>query len=108
MTDKWILNGKLAVPCSDLMEWARWFETHDRVVEKTDVGPLHVSTVFLGIDHSFGHGEPLIFETMIFGDNEDEYQVRSSSWDEAERCHAEAVGIAEKRVAAADKMLGGE
>lgn len=27
-----------------------------------------VSTVWLGLDYNFGHGPPLIFETMIFGD----------------------------------------
>jgi hypothetical protein len=27
-----------------------------------------VSTVWLGLDHNFGDGPPLIFETMIFGD----------------------------------------
>lgn len=30
--------------------------------------PLMVSTVFLGIDHQFGDGPPLIWETMIFTD----------------------------------------
>jgi hypothetical protein len=27
---------------------------------------MWVSTVFLGIDHGFGEGPPLIFETMVF------------------------------------------
>lgn len=38
-----------------------------RVVARTQVGQLFVSTVWLGIDHSWGGGPPLIFETMIFG-----------------------------------------
>lgn len=29
-------------------------------------GELFVSTVWLGIDHSFGRGTPEIFETMVF------------------------------------------
>jgi hypothetical protein len=37
-----------------------------RRVEFTEVGDHHVSTVWLGLDHNFGGGEPLIFETMVF------------------------------------------
>lgn len=34
---------------------------------QTPIGPLWVSTVWLGIDHNHGgHGPPVIFETMIF------------------------------------------
>jgi hypothetical protein len=35
-------------------------------VAETDVGPYWVSTVWLGLDHSFGGYPPLIFETMVF------------------------------------------
>lgn len=30
-----------------------------------------VSTVWLGIDHNWGEGDPLIFETMVFADTPD-------------------------------------
>src|SRR5713101_2382776 len=108
MSKKYILRGKEIVPCDDLLEWGRWFETADRHVAKTRVGPLSVSTVFLGLDHSFGHGEPLLFETMIFGAHEEHeadesYQERYSTWEAAERGHAIAVAIAEGQVAAAKK-----
>ena len=36
------------------------------VIEKTAVGPYQVSTVWMGLDHSWGTGPPLIFETMVF------------------------------------------
>ena len=55
---------------------ATWAETAEdisrkRVAEAT-VGRLWVSTVWLGLDHGFGDGPPLIFETMIFAvDGED-------------------------------------
>jgi hypothetical protein len=52
---------------ANLLEWARWHENHNRTVAKTDVGKAHVSTVFLGLDHSFGQGPPLLYETMVFG-----------------------------------------
>lgn len=32
----------------------------------TQVGPYTISTVWLGIDHAFGEGPPVLFETMVF------------------------------------------
>jgi len=91
MSDKYILVGHSAVPEDDLMmAWAQWFETGDRSVAQTDVfgGLCHVSTVFLGLDYSFGQGRPLLFETMAFWDGEDSYeQTRSGTWEEAELAH---------------------
>lgn len=42
-----------------------------RRVAETQVGPFWVSTVWLGLDHSFGSGPPLIFETMVFAGDHD-------------------------------------
>jgi hypothetical protein len=96
MTDTYILDGRNPVPCADFMTRARWFETSDRQVAKTDFGDVRVSTVFLGLDRSFGQGPPLLFETMIFGGpfERDKYQERCSTWEEAEAAHAEAVEVA--------------
>jgi hypothetical protein len=55
---------------------------------------VYVSTVFLGLDHSFGEGPPQLFETMIFGGEHDEYQERYSTWDEAEAGHKKACKLA--------------
>ena len=84
---KYILKGKRTVPEHDLMKWARWFETAERHVANDYVGKIQVSTVFLGIDHSFSGGRPLLFETMIFGGKHDEYQKRYHTWEEAEKGH---------------------
>ena len=46
-----------------------------------------VSTVFLGIDHNFGEGKPLLFETMVFGGKLDEETERYSTWEEAVEGH---------------------
>lgn len=49
------------------MKWALLFETVDRVVGNTrTLYGERLSTVWLGLDHSFGFGPPLIFETMLF------------------------------------------
>lgn len=55
-----------------------------------------VSTVFLGIDHSFMSDPhtPILFETMIFAvalPVLDEYQERYSAWDTALAGHQRAV-----------------
>jgi hypothetical protein len=96
------------VPCKDLLTWARWLETADRIVAKTNIGPLRVSTVFLGLDHAPLQGEPpQLFETMIFDGGEDGYQTRCSTWDEAEKMHAAAVEVARQELAKAKMLLSG-
>lgn len=91
---KYILKDKKVVECKDLMKWARWFQNIDgRRVAQDMVGKVSVSTVFLGLDHSFGEGKPLLFETMIFGGKHDDYQTRYSTWEEAEKGHEEALKL---------------
>lgn len=92
MNDKYILNGKEPVPAS-LLEWAAWFENADRNVARDRIGDVSVSTVFLAMNHSFGEGPPLLFETMIFGGEHDQYQERFSTWEEAEAGHQTALDL---------------
>ena len=51
-----------------LEEWSIRFEDMDyQRIAFTDLpGNRHVSTVWLGLDHSFGERLPLIFESMAF------------------------------------------
>lgn len=54
-------------PESNLWVWGLWLENPDnKRVASDKVGPYWVSTVFLGIDHQFGEGPPILFETMVF------------------------------------------
>lgn len=63
-----------------------------RLVGRTPVGDgCVVSTMHLVIDHSGGTGPPLIFETMVFGGPNDEWQERYSTLQEAEAGHLRAV-----------------
>jgi transcriptional regulator with XRE-family HTH domain len=80
--------GHDAVAEPDLFKWAEWLETTDRHVRDSFQGDVRVSTVFLGLDHSFGHGPPLLFETMAFVGHEAAGQERYSTWEEAEAGHA--------------------
>lgn len=95
MTDKYILEGKKPVK-ADLTTWAKWFEAgnDNRRVASTAKGHVLVSTVFLGLDHQWGDGPPMIFETMIFGGEHDQYQERCSTWEEAEAMHKKACELA--------------
>lgn len=89
MTDKYILDAEgnpVAEP--DLMAWARWLETADRHVAKDAIGEVSISTVFLGLDHSFGSGAPVLFESMVFGGPLDQEQERYCTRDEALAGHA--------------------
>lgn len=81
MTLYYKLEGHKAVPC-DYPD----FEV-DRTVKKSSIGEVSISTVFLVINHNFGDGPPLLFETMIFGGPEDEFQQRYFTWDEAAAGH---------------------
>jgi hypothetical protein len=74
-------------------QWCKWFATADCRVRKTTIRGARISTVFLGMDHQMGDGPPLLFETMVFGGEHDQFQERCSTWDEAEAMHARAVAM---------------
>lgn len=122
------LIGRETVPIEDedgvpaFMEWALWFEkARDlRIIRQEEVGPIWISTVFLGLDHNYFDGPPLLFETMVFGPRDHLFefagkkrlireelgwQDRCSTYDEAEKQHAEAVAWAEEKLAEINKQL---
>lgn len=94
--NNYILDGHTPIEEPDILKWAKWFETADRHVKydtadvKLDgkkIGQIKISTVFIGIDHSWGDGPPLLFETMVFGGELDQEQDRCSTWEAAEKMH---------------------
>jgi hypothetical protein len=65
-------------------------------IGEDEVGEAKVSTVWLGMDHGWDRGDPdyrpVIFETMIFGTDDDDHpMMRYCTEEEAIRGHAEAV-----------------
>jgi len=92
-SNHYILVGRKPFPEPDIYKRAEWFETANRVVRRTIiVAPsVTVSTVFLGLDHQFGGGPPLLFETLIFGGDHDGDTWRYSVWNEAMRGHERIV-----------------
>lgn len=88
-------DGKIRTT-SDVLKWGKAFTNTDRVIAKTQVEGVKVSTIFLGMDYNFlGNGsKPHLFETMIFGSKRKafrNYQVRYATKKEAEEGHKYAV-----------------
>ena len=76
------------------VEWSRWFENNsNRIVGNDTFGDVRVSTVFLGIDHGFGAGPLVLWETMIFGGKLDGEQRRYTSREDAIRGHEEMCAL---------------
>lgn len=77
-------------PC-DMETWAQSHRptkvAHSLLMEEE----IQISTVFLGLNHAFDEGPPLLFETMVFAD---EYPAinqemdRYTTWEEALVGHA--------------------
>jgi hypothetical protein len=88
-------DGRTPILEEDTLAWAKWFEANRdaRRVARTEIGSVgYVSTVFLGLDHSFGGGRPVLFETMSFiGGESEDYFARYHTWAEAEAGHARIV-----------------
>jgi hypothetical protein len=107
MSDLYKLVNRQPVRCRDLLEWGRWMETADRRVAHSNLaGGVNVSTVFLGLDHNFSGGTPLLFETMVFGGEYNHYQERCSTWEQAEQQHARAVFMVADRLHKSISPLG--
>lgn len=52
----------------ELMEWAELNKSRAySTLARTELGQLWVSTIWLGIDHGWNGGPPVIFESMVFG-----------------------------------------
>jgi hypothetical protein len=108
------LNARTGVPIYDregkpigLGDWVAMREDHDHAIVAADypVEGVRVSTAWLGLDHSFLVGPPVIFETMVFDERRarkvtfggcellarptwDEWSQRYSTEDEARAGHA--------------------
>lgn len=96
MSGLYILDGQRPVPCEDVSTWGRWCHETDRHVGLAIWGDpdgaevARVSTVFLGVDHGWSYGLPILFETMIFAPglpDLDQTQWRAATWEEAAAFH---------------------
>lgn len=93
-------NNNKPVP-STALESSEWMDKHPKrkALKQEDVGEdVHVSTVFLGMDHAWlGYGKPVLWETMIFGGDHDQYQERYTSYEDALEGHQTALNLLNKQ-----------
>lgn len=83
----------------DVREWAEAYRDVDRSIKQERVGLFDVSTVFLGIDHNWSGGPPVLFETMVFQswDRNDVFSERYCTVEQAQEGHRRAVRETEQR-----------
>jgi hypothetical protein len=81
-------------PCSN-EEWGSQFSNFEkRCVSKEKVNEWEVSTIWFGLNMNiFSQTNPLVFETMVFKDDNyiEIYHDRYSTWDEAVEGHQKAI-----------------
>jgi len=92
----YILKYRKPIPCSDRKKIGLIFKKGRKRVRGTYIGKYWVSTVFLGLDHGNDPNEPLLFETMVFNDDSEEYFqeiecYRTTTWRKALKQHWLAV-----------------
>lgn len=94
----YILVDGLVIPVDDVVAWSLWYAHTRRAIDQTRVRydniDYLISTIFLGIPHGQKEGKPILFETMVFSDNDfsaDLYCERCTSYKEALEMHKRAV-----------------
>jgi hypothetical protein len=83
---------------TDSLSSFKWMEKnkHKKFVKREHIGDIFISTVFLGLDHSWNSHLPVLWETMIFGGEHDQYQDRYTSYEDAIKGHEEASLLVKK------------
>lgn len=90
-------NKPVAVSVREASKWLE--ENIHRNVLKQDTlendqgDKIFVSTVFLGLDHSWDNKGLILWETMIFGGINDQYQERYNSYEDALEGHQRAIDL---------------
>jgi len=103
----YILDGKKPVFEPDIIKWAQWYESADRVVRKSDfelvrdgtvVASASLETVFLAIESIGYGGGKAMFETALVWHGSSrharEFRCVGDSWDEAEENHKNSCAAA--------------
>lgn len=69
-------------------------------ISRDQIGESNISTVFLSMDHGLarliGDETPVLFETMVFGGEYEDYQERYHTYDEAEEGHKRICEMVDK------------
>jgi hypothetical protein len=83
---------------SNIIQCGEWMEDNPGVesVKQEHIGDVYISTVFLGLDHAWNSNIPVLWETMIFGGEHDQYQERYTSYEDAIEGHKLAIELINK------------
>jgi hypothetical protein len=93
----WYIYDKKTGELSPVTTWrasAFLSDPANKIIEQTQLPNCWVSTVFLGLDHGFSDGAPLVFETMVFPSKDDLHELdceRYSTLAEAKAGHARLI-----------------
>lgn len=107
--DYYILNDDNTIKViSNAVEWGKWFENAKNVIKATMFrNGTRISTAFLGINHSYDDGPPLLFETMTFN-KKGEDSFRYATYDEAISGHNERVCKYPSEIISEEERIDGE
>jgi hypothetical protein len=80
---------------STIVDCGKWLEANPerKAVNQDIIHDEFVSTVFLGLDHAWDSDIPVLWETMIFGGEHDQYQDRYTSHEDALEGHKKALNL---------------
>lgn len=84
-------DAKMPIAC-EIEEYHQWIKKHPKEMDARRVADdmvngSRVSTVFLGLDHSYHGNVPVLWETMVFGGKLDLEQERYTSHEDAVAGH---------------------
>lgn len=102
MSEWYILDENHSPVPSTVEQHSDWLRQNflRKVVGKTRIPKdgivVEVSTVFLGLNHAWEDGTPILFETMIFGGEHDSFQDRYYTYEEALIGHLNAIDMVRK------------
>ena len=80
---------------STIVDCGKWLEENPerKAVKQEHIDDVFISTVFLGLDHSWNSDTLVLWETMIFGGEHDQYMDRYSSYEDALEGHQTALNL---------------
>ena len=83
---------------STIVDCGEWLQKNPerKAVKQEYVGDVRISTVFLGLDHVWNSDIPVLWETMIFGGEHDQYMDRYTSYEDAIEGHQTALNLVNK------------
>lgn len=95
------LHHRKAVRCKSRKDFERANTYKHFKVRKTYLKGFEISTVFLFINHAWGEGLPLHFETMVFTKEDhklSDYQIRSHDHRAALKTHQAVIQMVKRYI----------